>query len=198
MNREEQILSLGRVVGAIAAQLLRTLPSSVDREDLVNAGWVGAIHAVDHWDAAYSVLLSTFARRHIHGAMIDYLRELDPLSRHDRRKYQNAVREAEAIGAPAPPSPAKIISIDRGKETDDGTMALDFGCLDPGFSRTEATADLGVMFEGAGLTEREEAVVRRSCFGEETLRCISKSLGVNESRVSQIRAGAFSKLRAAA
>ena len=59
-------------------------------------------------------------------------------------------------------------------------------------------ADLDALFAGAGLTEREDAAIRRTFAGGEKLRCVARSFGVTEGRASQIRQRAFEKLRAAA
>jgi RNA polymerase sigma factor for flagellar operon FliA len=54
-------------------------------EDLVSAGTIGLIQAVDRYDAARGTQLGTLADRRIRGAILDHLRSLDPLPRTLRR-----------------------------------------------------------------------------------------------------------------
>ena len=65
----------------------RRCPSEVLHEHLVSAGVVGLLQAHQRFDKRRKLKLRTLAAHRIRGAMLDYLRELDPLSR-DLRQFQ--------------------------------------------------------------------------------------------------------------
>lgn len=85
MTRDEQIMSLRRVVFSQANAVLASY-ADLDLDDLISDGWVGAIQAVDRYDAqnAAGASLSTFAKYRIRGAILDGLRARDyvPVSEH--------------------------------------------------------------------------------------------------------------------
>ncbi len=84
-TREERILHHLSLVRLIAREIHRQCPRTVALEDLVSAGTIGLIQAVDRYDAARGTQLGTLADRRIRGAILDHLRSLDPLPRALRR-----------------------------------------------------------------------------------------------------------------
>src|SRR6266478_913180 len=62
------------------------LPSHVPFDDLVHAGILGLIDAVDKFDPTKNVQLKSYARFRIRGAILDSLREMDWSPRHLRRQ----------------------------------------------------------------------------------------------------------------
>lgn len=83
--REERILNHLPLVRLIAREIHRQCPRTVALEDLVSAGIIGLIQAVDRYDAARGTQLGTLADHRIRGSIRDYLRSLDPLPRALRR-----------------------------------------------------------------------------------------------------------------
>ena len=71
----------------------RSCPRQVIIEDLISAGFVGLVEAHQRYDTSRSLQFKTFAEHRIRGAMLDYLRKLDPLPREVRR-FQKARSEA--------------------------------------------------------------------------------------------------------
>lgn len=84
-TREERILSHLPLVRLIAREIHRQCPRTVALEDLLSAGTIGLIQAVDRFDAARGTQLGTLADHRIRGSIRDYLRSLDPLPRTIRR-----------------------------------------------------------------------------------------------------------------
>jgi RNA polymerase sigma factor FliA len=84
--REELILSHMPQVKLLAQRLHRCCPH-VELEDLISAGTIGLIQAVDRFDPARNLKLKTLAEHRISGALLDYLRHIDPLPR-DVRRFQ--------------------------------------------------------------------------------------------------------------
>ena len=66
------------------------LPQCVTLDDLISAGTIGLIHAAHKYDPSRGIAFTTYARHRILGAMLDFLREEDPLSRTARHQCQKA------------------------------------------------------------------------------------------------------------
>lgn len=101
--RHELILSHMPQVELLARRLHRRCPQ-VELDDLISAGTVGLIHATDRYDESKGYFLKTLAEHRIRGAMLDYLRQIDPLPRSVRRfqKQRDAVIAQMAAVGEAP------------------------------------------------------------------------------------------------
>jgi RNA polymerase sigma factor for flagellar operon FliA len=84
-ERERLILEHLPQVRLIAWRIHERLPSSVGLEDLISAGVVGLISAIDRFDPKHNVKLRTYAEYKIRGAILDSLRRLDWAPRQKRR-----------------------------------------------------------------------------------------------------------------
>ncbi|MBN9658373.1 MAG: sigma-70 family RNA polymerase sigma factor [Acidobacteria bacterium] len=91
-RRESLILDHLPQVELLARRLHRRCPQ-VELDDLIQAGTIGLIQAVDRYDESRGCLLKTIAEHRIRGALLDYLRQIDPLPRNIRRfqKQRDAV-----------------------------------------------------------------------------------------------------------
>lgn len=94
-ERERLLLDHLPQVQYIARRIHDRLPAYVPLEDLINAGVVGLIEALDRFDPTKNVQLKSFAKFRIRGAILDSLRGMDWGSRHLRRQGR---RIEEAIG----------------------------------------------------------------------------------------------------
>jgi RNA polymerase sigma factor (sigma-70 family) len=177
MTRAELIESLREKVDYLAASLHRRLPASVLQKELASAGWLGAIRAVDHWEPERGKL-ETFAEWPIRGAMLDYLRLLDPMSRDDRRHHKADPEHTEGC---------VVLSIEDIKDLR--------GKADRSFAQVEAAADVEALTSAARLTTREQAVLRGIFYEDLTGEAVGRLLGVGQARTSQIKHAALAKLR---
>ena len=84
-EREQSILDRLPQVRLLAQKLHRRCPTNVLLEDLVSAGVTGLVEAADRFDGSRNIQFKTLAEHRIRGAMLDYLRSLDPLPRSVRR-----------------------------------------------------------------------------------------------------------------
>jgi RNA polymerase sigma factor for flagellar operon FliA len=91
-DREEKIRGLLYLVQHIAGRVVAKLPAHVAKEDLISAGVVGLIDAVDRFDSGKGCSLKTYASLRIHGAMVDELRRQDwvPRTVHRDEKIYDA------------------------------------------------------------------------------------------------------------
>jgi RNA polymerase sigma factor (sigma-70 family) len=179
-RREEVILRLGPQVHLLASMRMRRLPArQVSYEDLVSSGWLGAIQAVDRFDPKHSCALETYADRRIRGAMTDYLRSLDRLTRNQRRK----VRQGEERSI-------RVLCLEDVREPEDLRM-------DPDRVGALYRHDLELLFRHAGLPPRIRRVMEQRAAGETNAE-IAEQEGVGESRISQLYADGMRKMAAAA
>src|ERR1051326_1995073 len=84
-ERDRLILEHLPQVRLIARRIHERLPENVSLEDLISAGVVGLIAAIDRFDARHNVKLKTYAEYKIRGAILDSLRGLDWAPRQKRR-----------------------------------------------------------------------------------------------------------------
>jgi RNA polymerase sigma factor FliA len=112
-DREQLILTHLPQVHLLAARQHRRCPPEVLLEDLISAGTIGLIQAVDRYDPSRNLKLKTLAEHRIRGAMLDYLRKLDPLPRSVRnfvrRRDEARVQLERQLGRS--PEPAEIAAI---------------------------------------------------------------------------------------
>src|SRR2546425_502407 len=76
------------LVKITAGRVVSNLPPSLEREDLVSAGVVGLIKAVDQFDATRAVKFETYAIALIRGAILEMLREEDWVPRSVRERVK--------------------------------------------------------------------------------------------------------------
>jgi RNA polymerase sigma factor for flagellar operon FliA len=87
-SQESTIRAYLPLVRRIAHRIARDLPDEVDINDLVSAGCIGLISALGRFDPDRGPSFGTFAEFRIRGAILDELRQLDPLPRRSRRQMQ--------------------------------------------------------------------------------------------------------------
>lgn len=85
-KRERLILEHLPQVHLIAGRLKEKVPDNVALDDLISAGIVGLIAAIDNFDESTGLKLRTYAEYRIRGSILDSLRALDWASRHRRKK----------------------------------------------------------------------------------------------------------------
>jgi RNA polymerase sigma factor FliA len=91
-GRETLLQRYIHLVRYMASRLARTFPPSVEPEDLVSAGVLGFLRALDSYDPGFGTDFSVYALTRIRGAMVDFVREVDPIGRVTRRRLREATR----------------------------------------------------------------------------------------------------------
>lgn len=212
------------IVRYIARRIHERLPQHVDMEDLVSAGVLGLMDAFQKFNPEKNVQFRSYAQFRIRGAILDSLRTLDWSPRDLRRKgraIEQAIRMLTArLGrAPSEQEIAVELQMDLGdyqqllgelKGLEIGTLHLErsedsgeeelayvpnrpeddplFRCLQ-GELRQRLAEAIG------NLPERERLVMTLYYYEEMTMKEIGFTLGVVESRISQIHASAVLHLR---
>lgn len=88
LHREALVLQHLPQVRLIARRIHDRLPPHIALDDLISAGVVGLIEAIDNFDPSLNVQLKTYAERRIQGAILDSLRGLDWAPRDTRKKVK--------------------------------------------------------------------------------------------------------------
>ncbi|QTP59459.1 RNA polymerase sigma factor FliA [Billgrantia antri] len=197
------------------------LPSSIELDDLIQAGTVGLLEALGRFDAGQGASFATFASQRIRGAMLDELRSRDWLPRSVRRNARavdEAVRRLEqTLGRPAEETEIAA-ELDMGLEeyrqllsdTNSGHLlpfeALMAEGIEPGIEDASIDTPYRMLIdeekrqqlaEGIeALPEREKLLMALYYQEELNLKEIGVVLGVTESRVCQLHSQAVSRLRA--
>lgn len=95
--RENSIIEYSYLVRQISARFAMRVPSSVFFDELVSAGSLGLIDAVDKFDPSKHVSFKTYAQYRIKGAILDELRSMDTYSRSMRKKIQDITKAVKAV-----------------------------------------------------------------------------------------------------
>lgn len=214
------------LVHHVARQMSRTLAVRADFDELVSAGSMGLMAALDGFDPSRGLAFSTFAAPRIRGAILDELRKQDHVPRSIRRKTREiaAAREAlmrvtghspddkqvaEQMGIDVPTlwrwqadiEGAHHIPLDRApgeRESHAPSPVEVLSSEEDGDIEDSLTHEQEVRFLKeaiVNLKEQERIVLSLYYFEELKLHEIAKVLELTESRVSQIRSKALSKLR---
>jgi len=83
-----------RLVHHVAHRIRRGLRGDIEFDELVDAGCIGLLHAIESYDPDRGLAFSTFAFPRIRGAILDDLRKADIAGR-DTRRRQRMIAEAE-------------------------------------------------------------------------------------------------------
>ena len=210
-NREKLILDHLPLVEMIAKTISKKVPSSVELEDLISAGTIGLIEAVDRYDSARANSLKTFAEFRIRGAIWDDLRGQDWTPRSVRTE-QKAFKEIdEELSKTLPHDPTKAdLAIAMGLSLKEffeieqrinrqivelkDTMEL-YADDDPEAEMRHNRDKENLVKAMLNLTDRERAIVKYYFYDGWSLREIGKALNLAESRVSQLRTQALNKIQ---
>jgi RNA polymerase sigma factor for flagellar operon FliA len=223
--REELLAEHISLVHHVSRQIHRRVSSDVELDELVSAGTMGLIEALDRFEPMRGLAFSTFAVPRVRGAILDELRRIDhvPSSMRRRTRTLSTARESlrhELGREPMAEEVAEMLGLDlpalwKLEAEAEGTMrvAIDgTGTEDNDDApRAQATsAEDHTSVEDRITLDQETTILRETIlrlstqertvltlyyFEELKLHEIAAVLDVTESRVSQIRHKAIVKLR---
>jgi len=221
-EREQLILEHLPQVRLIARRIHERLPDNVSLDDLMSAGVIGLIAAVDHFDPGQNAQLKTYAEHKIRGAILDSLREMDWAPKKKRRLAKQieaaiAVLEQRLGRAPAEDEIAAelkmsleeyqqalyevrcltIGSLDIATEGQEGDL-LDFipDADDLPLRRLERAELERLLAQAIDLMPKMERTVLSLYYHEEaTLREIAEITGMHISRIAQLKTQGILRLR---
>ena len=221
----------GRAVAVAALPFVRSLTRRVTLpdhplatyRDLENAGMLGMLQALQSYDPSRGTPFASFSYGRIRGALVDFLRTIDCLSRDRRRRVAEAARTAEMLQQElgAEPRVAQIAErlgvtpreVDRLRGDAQQRFALSLydaegdhrpAPLDvlpaPDAEPADALAEHGSLVAHLDsllhrLPGRERKIVTDYFYESLTLREIAEGLGLTEARISQILSKTLRTLR---
>jgi len=96
-EKEHLILEYASTIKYIAQRIAARLPPHISIDDLMNAGVIGLIDAIEKYDPTRDNTFKTYAEFRIRGAMLDELRSLDWVPRSVRQKESALERAYEEL-----------------------------------------------------------------------------------------------------
>jgi RNA polymerase sigma factor FliA len=217
----ERYLSLVRYN---AERVWAKLPEGVDLNDLMSAGVFGLMDAIEAFDMERGVKFETYCVPRIRGAMLDELRTMDWVPRLVRSKASKveAARKvvearvgrppmemeiAEQMGLPiqefermkSDASAVNLVSLEKKwyetdsyKDVREVDVVEDIKCEDP----TVGIQKMDVMrLVTKGLNRNERLIIILYYYEELTMKDIGNTLGLSESRVSQMHSSIVARLK---
>lgn len=212
-HREDQLaIQYLPAVKAMSFRLKERLPSSIDYMDLCAIGTEELVKLARRYDETQNDSFWGYAKTRVYGAMLDYLRSLDVVSRSSRKlikEIDNAIElyMADHDEEPSNEELSTMLGIEEDKiheariASDIYTvMSLDdqLGTPEEGgmLERLEHEDLLDAIKEVlAGFDEREQIIIQLYYFEELTLKEISEIVNITESRISQIHKSVIRRIR---
>ncbi len=199
-------------VKAMAFRLKERLPSSIDFLDLSAIGTEELIKLARRYDEQLNDSFWGYAKKRVYGAMLDYLRSLDILSRASRKLVKAidfAVEEYRVTHDEEPTDEelAEILEEPIDKVHDARIASTIYTVMplhdqlqvgDEGASLAAVEKDQLVEVIKKVLSsykEREQVIIQLYYFEELTLKEISEVLNITESRISQIHKSVIQKIK---
>lgn len=223
INKEQFVIEFTPLVKRIAYHIMTRLPASVQVDDLIQAGMIGLLDAINRYEGSYGRQFESYAAQRIRGSILDELREADWLPRSLRKKMRRieaAIHLLEQrIGCA--PSEQELseelgMSLDEYHETlqsargaqliyyedfqqEDDEPFLDRLLVDSEGDPLNALLDenfrRSLITAIDNLPPREKQVMGMHYEQEMNLREIGEVLDVSESRVCQLHTQAIARLR---
>lgn len=208
------------LVPKVAASVHANLPKSVQFDDIVSAGYIGLMDAVEKFDPERGIKFETYSMSRIRGQMLDDLRSSDWVPRSVRSRARHIEKATtdfqEMYGrSPSDEEIAEVleISVDKVRTVLNKVATGKFVNLDQPVAGDEGLSLFDVIPDGAGNDDthldalmqrtveaieekdgREAVVISLYYYEGLTLADIGRVLGVTESRVCQIHTKAISGL----
>ena len=225
-ERERLILEHLPQVRLVARKIHERLPESICFDDLLSAGVIGLIQAIDNFDPRQNVKLKTYAEFRIRGSILDSLRDTDwapRLKRKQAREFEAAIARLEQrLGRV--PEEAEIagevsLSIDEYRQKLTEMEGLNIGELEftrdgnetpvilkyaasteeesPAVTLERAELERLIALSIDRIPKVEKTVLSLYFYEDLSLREIAEVMGIHLSRVSQIKSQAILRLRTA-
>jgi RNA polymerase sigma factor for flagellar operon FliA len=211
------------LVRRIAKRAARLVPQAVDVEDMVAAGHLGLLDALESFEPDRGIRFSTFCSYRVRGAILDELRSLDWVPRAVRQNARQVDRAtnrlsnqlsrrptdvelSDELGVKGKAfskmrrdaKPIDVVSID-GKNPNSGESAGSWSeTLRDNQQETPVMAALRGELKDVicrSLSRSEKMIITLYYYEGLTMKEIGQTLNLSESRVSQVHASVLARLR---
>lgn len=211
-EQDELVVSYLPALRALAFRLKERLPSSIDVNDLISIGVEEMIKLSSRYEKEQNNSFWGFVKKRVYGAMLDYLRSLDVMSRNNRKIIKDIDTLIDEYYQKYEEEPDDKylaqrlnLEVEKVKEVRQAhavsyVLPLDeqVNCYteDNTLEKIEKQALLDKVSEVLEtLKEREQLIIQLYYYEELNLKEISEMLGISESRISQIHKKLLRKLR---
>lgn len=211
-EQDELVVSYLPALRALAFRLKERLPSSIDVNDLISIGVEEMIKLASRYEKEQNNSFWGFVKKRVYGAMLDYLRSLDIMSRNNRKIIKDIDTLIDEYYQKYEEEPDDKylaqrlnLEVEKVKEVRQAhavsyVLPLDeqINCYteDNTLEKIEKQALLDRVSEVLEtLKEREQLIIQLYYYEELNLKEISEMLGISESRISQIHKKLLRKLR---
>jgi len=199
-------------VKAMAFRLKERLPSSVDFSDLSAIGTEELIKLARRYDVSINDSFWGYAKTRVYGAMLDYLRSLDIMSRASRKLVKAIDYTVEEYLLTHDSEPTDKELAEKLKESvekiHDARIASTIYTVMPLHDQLQVGDEGAALVEVekdqlieviknvlSSYKEREQIIIQLYYFEELTLREISEVLDITESRISQIHKSVLQRIK---
>ena len=215
---EDLVMAHLGLVKRVALHLKARIPAFMELDELIQVGMIGLLEASRAFDPVKGVEFENFAHSRVRGAMLDEVRRLSflPRSAVAFNKSHNESIHTLAAELGRTPTQAEIADYmgkdledfhkERGKAKRFETYSMEvvteevMGIADDESQQPDVIVEEAEFMDAvtdaiADLPEREQLVMQLYYVEEFNLKEIGETLGVSESRVSQILSSVVKKLR---
>lgn len=211
-NQDNLALDYLPALKALAARLKERLPANVEFADLVSIGTEELIKLARKYDSALNDSFWGYAKSRVHGAMLDYLRGLDCMSRYSRTLTKNIDREISKYYNEHQEEPdnaylSQVLNEDIEKIKDARNASEIYGILpldeelsasqdDKTYNKVEKEELIEIIQKILETSPQNEQLVIQLYYYEElNFKEIGEILEITESRVSQIHKAVIRKIK---
>jgi len=196
---------------AISAEVLKKLPFSVDRDDVIGAAELGLVEAAQKFDPSRGVLFKTFAYYRIRGAIYDALRKAGWLKAESTLRFEAGANEylkdyTEAHPGEAGPPSTAYAEIQQLTSAVVTSYMLSLDGLQYEIADSKAVSAEDSLLERDGqrqirdaisqLPENNRRLIEEYYFHDATLEEIGAKLGLSKSWVCRLHAKSLDMLKA--
>jgi len=209
-HQDELALQYLPAVKSMAYKLKTRLPASVEVDDLISIATEELIKVARRYDSKLNDSFWGYVKQRVYGSMLDYLRNIDIVSRGDRKIIKDIEKEIinyynEYQEEPDDEYLAKKLDLPL-KKIKKARLASEIYNVMPIEEQLNVFEDIEKKVEEEELIEiikkelknmpkREQLVIQLYYFEELSLKEISEVLDITESRISQIHKDVIRKIR---
>ncbi len=212
-SQDDLVLAYMPALRAMAFRLKSRLPSTIDVSDLISSGVTAMVQLSKSYDKELNDNFWGYAKQRVYGAMLDFLRTLDPISRADRKLAKAVDSEinlyfCEHETEPSDEYIAKRLneSVERVAEARSFSDIAAVMPLDEQYALFSDDDSTQLKVEKDELIsiiqsileefcERDRLVIQLFYFEELKLHEISEILNISQSRISQIHKKLVEQIR---
>lgn len=211
-KREDLAKYYSFLVRSISHKFLRKKPNILDSDDLIQAGNMGLLDAIEKFKPEMGNQFQTYATIRIRGSILDEINSMDWTPRRDRERIKNVIKVIESKYSSGEIPDVELIAQDTGYSVHEVRhiiaqmnktyiIPIEQDFMEAATSRDELAFKKQsqeqelILFLQAHLTPMEQTYIKARFFDKETNKLIAEKLSLSAKEVQDIRDSAFRKLK---